>query len=166
MYHDGYKFMEAVDLSPIICAQMKQSWASEYPLMVYQQGDAMALQTTFEPKSFNCIIDKGTIDAILCGYDSSPNAELAMDGIYKTLMNRGIFICVSYGTEDMRMEYLEKPEFDWKISVYRVAKKTINTSEIVIAENEDDQNFHWVYVCRKQVPDDVEEPEQAEEEEN
>lgn len=137
MFHDGYEHIKAFDLSSVCVKHMQEKW-KEYPTLEYLQGDAMAMQTTFEPKSFHCIIDKGTIDSILCGYDSAPNADLCMNGIYNTLSNRGIFICVSYGTKDMRMEYIEKPEFNWKISVYQVAKKTINTSDIVIAENEDD----------------------------
>lgn len=38
----------------------------------------------------------------------------------------------------MRMEFFEHPEFDWKITVYQVAKKTINTCDLVVAENEDE----------------------------
>ena len=88
--------------------------------------------------SFDCVIDKGTLDSILCGYDSGPNAELMVNEIYNVLSDKGVFICVSYGTKDMRLSYLQQKNMEWKVNVYQVAKQTLNTSDVVIAENKDD----------------------------
>lgn len=51
MYNAGYKKIEAVDLSTMVVQQMKDSWAADgYANLVYTQGDAMALHSTYQPK--------------------------------------------------------------------------------------------------------------------
>ena len=54
----------------------------------------------------------------------------------------------------MRMEFLDCPELNWDITVYQVAKKTIDITEIAASERNAEENFHWIYVCRKDEPEE------------
>jgi EEF1A lysine methyltransferase 4 len=59
----------------------------------------------FQDNEFNLIIDKGTLDSILCGEFSIPNGEKMLKEAYRLLGNKGIFVCVSYG-ERARREHI------------------------------------------------------------
>ena len=51
---------------------------------------------------FNLVIDKGTLDSILCGENSIPIGVKMLKEIYSILANRGIFVCVSYAEKSRR----------------------------------------------------------------
>ena len=54
---------------------------------------------------FNVVVDKGTLDSILCGDNSEPNALKMLSEIHRILTPKGIYICVTYGDEEHRMKY-------------------------------------------------------------
>ena len=63
------------------------------------------LEMKFKAGEFNAIIDKGTLDSVLCGDNSVPNAEKMMNEIYKILAPGSVYICISYGEEDHRRKF-------------------------------------------------------------
>ena len=63
----------------------------------------------FEDKTFDVVIDKGTLDSVLCGDGSAPNAEQMLSEISRVLTDEGVFICISYGVKDTRFPMLYKP---------------------------------------------------------
>ena len=62
----------------------------------------------FKQGEFNVVMDKGTLDSILCGDNSEPNALKMLSEIYRILTPKGIYICVTYGDEEHRMKYFVK----------------------------------------------------------
>ena len=62
----------------------------------------------FNSASFNTVIDKGTLDCVLCGDNSVPNAEKMMQEIHRVLVPGGVYICISYGDEEHRKKYFVK----------------------------------------------------------
>ncbi len=54
---------------------------------------------------FNIVLDKGTLDSVLCGDNSVPNAEKMMQEIYRILSPGGFYICITYGDEEHRKKY-------------------------------------------------------------
>ncbi len=61
--------------------------------------------TEFKQGEFNVIVDKGTLDSVLCGDNSEPNAIKMLSEIYRVLTPNGIYVCVSYGDEEHRKKY-------------------------------------------------------------
>lgn len=59
----------------------------------------------FQIEEFGIIIDKGTLDSILCGENASPVADKMINEVYRILDANGVFICISYGNEDTRKSY-------------------------------------------------------------
>ncbi len=51
---------------------------------------------------YNTVIDKGTLDSILCAENARVQIEKMMNEIYRVLDDNGVFICISYGNEDTR----------------------------------------------------------------
>lgn len=59
----------------------------------------------FSPSEFNIVLDKGTLDSVLCGDNSVPNAEKMMQEIFRVLCPRGVYICITYGDEEHRKNF-------------------------------------------------------------
>ena len=72
----------------------------------------------FETANYDVAIDKGTLDALLCGEGSTTNAHKMIDEIHRILKPVGVYILVSYGQPIHRNGYLEKPDFDWEINIH------------------------------------------------
>jgi hypothetical protein len=62
----------------------------------------------FSNSEFNIIIDKGTLDSILCGENSVLIGDKMMKEIYRILANSGVFICITYGDEEHRKTFFVK----------------------------------------------------------
>lgn len=148
MADDGYAHIRNIDLSQVVVKQMQDSCKDKYPSMIFEQMDCRSM--AYDDNSFEAVIDKGTFDSILCGDGSGPYAEQMLSEIHRVLSANGVYICISYGTRDNRLKYFQKSEFTWTVFHHMVAKPTISTSSVVREEKNEDRNFHWVYVMRKQ----------------
>lgn len=51
----------------------------------------------FEDGSFDVVLDKGTIDSLLCGESSTSNSSKMISEIHRVLSNNGVYIAISYG---------------------------------------------------------------------
>jgi EEF1A lysine methyltransferase 4 len=77
--------------------------------------DARAME--FEDGSFDVSLDKGTLDAVLCGESSHTNAQKMISEVHRVLAPTGIYIVISYGLPEHRLAYLEKAEYDWYLTI-------------------------------------------------
>ena len=68
--------------------------------------DARSME--FKDGTFDCVINKATMDAILCGENSLSNVASFLSEIHRVLKPNGVFITVSYGTPENREVYLKK----------------------------------------------------------
>jgi hypothetical protein len=113
----------------------------------------------FQDSEFSFIIDKGTVDSILCGEFSNSIAEKMLKETYRLLTNKGIFVCVSYG-ERSRREHIFvrninlikilKALINWELSVFKVPKPTaIMRTDIEPGVEEDSKNYHYIYIMKK-----------------
>ena len=149
MYEDGYQHITNIDISFTVVKQMQELYKEKLPNLPFKQMDCRSLQ--YEDGIFDAVIDKGTLDSILCGDGSGPNAELMLSEIYRVLSPTGVYICITYGLPDQRLGYFQKQEFDWAIIQHKVAKPTISTSAVIANEDKNDKNFHYIYIMRKQM---------------
>ena len=65
MYDNGYKNITNIDISSVVIEQIIMR-SQERPEMKYQVADVTNMPE-FETNSFDIMIDKSTIDALLCG---------------------------------------------------------------------------------------------------
>jgi ubiquinone/menaquinone biosynthesis C-methylase UbiE len=52
----------------------------------------------FDDESFDVVVDKGCLDAILCSEGSHPSMLAMFREINRVLKRDGVYICVSHGT--------------------------------------------------------------------
>lgn len=69
MYEAGYKNIINIDISPSVIAQMTE----KFPHMIWEVMDGTNM--TYKDHTFDCIIDKGTLDALIAG----KNFEICYD---------------------------------------------------------------------------------------
>ena len=77
MYDAGYKNIVNVDIAPSIIKLMKDYHDKKEKFMEWTVMDCMNM--TFEDQSFDLVIDKGTIDAVICGDDLQPSLQITRE---------------------------------------------------------------------------------------
>jgi len=134
MYNNNYKNITNIDISGVVINQM----LTRYPMMTWLQMDVMKM-TTFSDNSFNVIIDKGTLDAILCGDNSTVNAEAMLREISRLLTPNGVFFEITYGLPENRLNHISKSLLNW----------TIVTDKIGKSNDTKEPDCHYIYICTK-----------------
>ena len=56
------------------------------------------------------MIDKGTLDAVICDPDK------VVSEVDRVLSKNGMFVCITFGMPENRMDYLQKPTLHWKVT--------------------------------------------------
>ena len=74
---------------------MTEKYKEKGPNFKYVQMDVRAMDFT---ETFDAVIDKGTLDCILCGEGSTTNANKMISEIYRVLSANGVYILISAGS--------------------------------------------------------------------
>lgn len=145
MYDEGFNTITNIDTSIVATKAMQEKYKDKEGL-IYSQMDVRQME--LQDGSFNAVLDKGTVDSILCGEASTLNIQKALNEIARVLDSKGIFICISHGQPSYRLTYMQRPEFGWDVRVHTVQKPRMGMTGTAIAAEEKD-NVHYIYVCVK-----------------
>lgn len=101
---------------------------------------------------FNIVLDKATIDSVLCAEGSQPLVAKCLSEISRVLAPNGVFVCISHGHPGSRLAVLDKPEYGWTVTVEKVQKPMLKVMKdhVLPEANEDEERvYHYIYVCAK-----------------
>lgn len=101
MVKDGFKDITNIDISNIVIEKMKK----EYPEENFMEMDATNM--TFEDNKFDCVIDKGTLDALMCSEGIDLPKKLIQE-MYRVTKVGGYFTIVTHGDPECRVGLFEK----------------------------------------------------------
>ena len=73
MYDDGYKDQVNVDISSVVINQMSERNKDLRPEIRWEVMDVCDMTKELESNQFDLVVDKSTIDALLCGDNSFIN---------------------------------------------------------------------------------------------
>jgi len=104
--------------------------------MTYEIMDALDMKYT--DGFFDVVIDKSTIDAILCGDDSFLNVARMMKEVQRVLKVGGHYMVISYGLPENRILHFEREHISWNLKYFAIEKK----------EN-DNAGTHYCYIAQK-----------------
>jgi ubiquinone/menaquinone biosynthesis C-methylase UbiE len=121
----GYQDITSIDYSEVCIDQLAEEH-SIYPQLSYLEADVRHM--LFPVGCFDAVLDKGTLDAILCGEKSYDNAAAMIAEISRVLGPDGVFIEISYGTPAYRVPHLKPAEHNWDITVYTMTRPSQPTS--------------------------------------
>lgn len=149
MYEEGYKSITNIDISDVVIKNMKEKYSTEKPEMQWRCMDARKMDA-LPGELFNVVVDKGSLDSILCGEGSTHNAQKALTEISRVLHKNGVYLCVSHGQPTYRLTYLERPEFGWKVTVQTVQKPMMGmTASTGTGQSDEKDAMHYIYTCQK-----------------
>jgi ubiquinone/menaquinone biosynthesis C-methylase UbiE len=110
MLADGFPFIASIDLSKVVIAQLKEQYKDEPCLQWYTMNCA---KLDFADESFELVIDKGTIDAIMCGDDADELVPRTMAEVFRVLSNHGKFVVISFGSPSERFPTMRGARRNW-----------------------------------------------------
>ena len=113
-----------------------------------------ARSMTFDDGEFDVVIDKGMLDAIVCGNPSVSKAQEMLSEIHRVLKKDGTYVCISREVGKMRKKYLKNTKkFNWKVKKTPLPKPIYGTQPTrapKVPEKDDKKNWHFLYTCAKQ----------------
>jgi len=120
MWTDGFRGLVSVDYSGVVVEKMRSLYAAEPTLAdQFLVGDVRDLRSLAACRADGCVdavIDKGTLDAILCGADSARNGGSMLAEMHRLLAPGGVLIVITYGQPSSRLPLLERKQFAWSVS--------------------------------------------------
>ncbi|XAR63483.1 Endothelin-converting enzyme 1 [Bertholletia excelsa] len=166
MVKDGYEDITNIDISSVAIDMMRKKY-EHIPQLKYIQMDVRDM-SFFPDESFDGIIDKGTLDSLMCGTDAPISAAQMLGEVSRLLKPGGTYMLITYGDPTVRTPYLGRPAYSWKIELYIIPRpgfqrpagstssKTyldpVPTTENALLPADfvlEDPDSHFIYVCRK-----------------
>jgi len=78
-------------------------------------------QMQFKDGTFDAVIDKALLDAMVCTDGASQNVQLMLSEIHRVLSPTGVYICITHGTEDQRKKYIKNlKKYNWERSKHMI----------------------------------------------
>jgi RAT1-interacting protein len=128
-----------IDISPVVISHMSQKYASESRLL-WKVSDVR--ETKFRSKTFDLVIDKGTMDAFMCSDVADRIVYAMFHEISRLLKPGGFLIVVTTGAEPLRKSLLDVPAFNWTM------RETLTIEKQMIPGT-----YYYVY-CAEKRPDE------------
>ena len=114
MYDAGFRNITNIDISPVCIEQMART-NIQRTQMTWLEMDA--LDMSFPDEVFDMVIDKSTLDAILCGDNYYYKSAKMLMEVQRVLKTGGIYIVLSYNPPLYRMPYFVKFIFFYKLEL-------------------------------------------------
>ncbi|KAK1385514.1 Methyltransferase-like protein 13 [Heracleum sosnowskyi] len=161
MVDDGYENVVNIDISSVAIQTMRQRYSNR-PQLKYIKMDVRDM-SAFQSDSFVAVIDKGTLDSLLCGHKSRENAAKMLVEVDRVLKANGVYILVTYGAPNYRLHLLREGH-SWSIKLHVIGKAFLEASSEHQAQeltspvplNDETSltagktpDVHYIYVCIK-----------------
>lgn len=142
---EGYEDITNLDFSPKVISIMEEKCKAKFPKMTFKVMDALDMKE-IPTGCYNTVIDKGTLDSVLCGDNSVANAQKMISEVFRVLAPGGHYICITYGDPEHRKKYLETQNWG-NLSSDKIPKPS--TSSNANTDENDNKNFHYIYTMTK-----------------
>ncbi|XP_047982893.1 EEF1A lysine methyltransferase 4 [Salvia hispanica] len=173
MVKDGFEDIMNIDISSVAIEMMKKKYES-VPQLKYMQMDVRDM-SLFPDDMFESVIDKGTLDSLMCGTDAPLSASQMLGEVSRLLKPGGVYMLITYGDPNVRMPHINRPVYNWKIELYIIPRPGFqkpggapplrsHLDPIPLTEKGllpadyvmEDPESHFIYVCKKiAVPTDL-----------
>ena len=136
MYDEGFNHNYNIDICQNVIDFMKSRNKDKKGL----HFDVMYVcDMTYKNETFDLIVDKSTIDALLCGDHSFMIVAKMLKEISRVLKTGGYYVIISYGKPESRMIHLERDHLAFETQIYTIKRQ----------EEDEPEKIHYVYICKK-----------------
>eukprot|EP00877_Chromochloris_zofingiensis_P004049 jgi/Chrzof1/13645/Cz08g06020.t1 len=163
----GYRHITNMDISEVVVSQMAEAH-KDLPELSYEVADVRHM-SAYADGTFDAVLDKGTLDAVLCGAQAIENVTLMLLEVARVLKPGGTFMLITYGDPSTRLPHLENPVYQWQVEVYCLSKVFVHTQQqqpisisikgpfpAIRKETMDAlsclESCHFCYICTKLLP--------------
>lgn len=116
MVKDGYTDIVNIDNSTVVIEAMQKKYENMAQLK-YLTLDVLDL-SSFDNCSFDSVIDKGTLDAIMCVVGGPYNVGLMIAELSRVLKPGGVYMLITTGNPQSRFPLLNTNTFGWHVTLY------------------------------------------------
>ena len=136
MYDDGYVNNYSIDICENVIEDMKLRNKNRKGI-IFETMDVMNM--SYPDEYFDLIIDKSTIDALLCGDHSFINTAKMTKEVSRVLKTGGIYCIISYGTPENRVFHLERDHLGFDVKIFTIKRE----------ESDEEEKLHYAYISTK-----------------
>jgi ubiquinone/menaquinone biosynthesis C-methylase UbiE len=108
-----------------------------YNEMIFEVMDVRRMD--YANESFDLVIDKSTIDSLMCSDNPLMNVGRMVDECYRVLVPNGIYFVLSYAAPATRYEHITREHVSWNVEKKQVSR----------LNEEGEQLIHFLYICKK-----------------
>ncbi|XP_016716618.1 EEF1A lysine methyltransferase 4 isoform X2 [Gossypium hirsutum] len=123
MVKDGYEDIMNIDISSVAIEMMGRKYEF-VPQLKYMQMDVRDM-SFFPDESFDSVMDKGTLDSLMCGTDAPISASRMLGEVSRLLKPGGTYMLITYGDPSARMPHLNRPTYGWNIFLYNLQTNAV-----------------------------------------
>ncbi|RNA05216.1 endothelin-converting enzyme 2 [Brachionus plicatilis] len=125
LYLDNFTNIVNTDYSPVLIEAMKNKYHS-LEKMSWLVMDINNLE--FEDNSFDCVIEKGTLDALLVdekdpwnmSQENKFKMQIILEQVSRILKNGGVFISITFAQPHFRKPLYAHDKFNWSIQLFPI----------------------------------------------
>lgn len=108
----------------------------------------------FGAGTFDVVIDKATLDSILCGEGGVLSGAKLLSEISRVLKPGGVFILLSNEPPKQRLPILEKPQYLWRCMAQAVPKpgseRLVTHIDASFGSDESNSKNHFLYILTRE----------------
>lgn len=120
MYDAGITDITNIDISEVVIKKMSARNFEKRPHMVFTQMDMLAM--SFSDGSFDCVLDKGTLDAIYSNTDdvTVTKVDRMWGEVARVLKVGGRYVCITLAQEHILTSLLLHFKSGWLLRAHKV----------------------------------------------
>lgn len=125
--------------------------------LLYEVADCRNMPQYGDGSFSGGVLDKGTLDALLCGDSDEADSEDMLRECWRVLAGGSSYICITYAPPRSRLQYLLRLGLEWDVYFYEVGQQGWREGPVAVEAATDSglelypkQRYsHFVYVCTR-----------------
>jgi len=139
MHDAGYTRQTCVDVSPAVVARMAARNAGR-PGLRWLAADATDLETVLPSDEFALVVDKSTLDALLCNEQYAPVIAKFLHEAFRVTAPGGVYVSISFNEPDRMLRLLRHRAFNWQVRA------------LPLLDRKQKESGSFMYICVKNQP--------------
>ncbi|WIA12444.1 hypothetical protein OEZ85_012480 [Tetradesmus obliquus] len=113
MADDGYNKVTSIDYSPVAIQRLQDLYPGYSQQLSYAVADARSMPQ-YPDAGYAGVLDKGTLDALLCGDTEAADAAALLGEVWRLLQPGAAYVMITSAAPKSRLKYLQTPATPWQ----------------------------------------------------